>query len=61
MKPIKVALIAGALVTVGVIAAISAPTSFAVELAEKTGVTLMGFMRDQSYVVYTHADRVRRD
>ena len=50
-----------AIMNVGVIAAISAPTSFAVELAEKTGVTLMGFMRDQSYVVYTHADRVRRD
>ena len=50
-----------AIMNVGVIAAISAPTSFAVELAEHTGVTLMGFMRDQSYVVYTHADRVRRD
>jgi FdhD protein len=50
-----------AIMNVGVIAAISAPTSFAVELAEKTGVTLIGFMRDQSYVVYTHADRVRRD
>jgi FdhD protein len=50
-----------AIMNVGVIAAISAPTSFAVELAEKTGVTLMGFMRDHSYVVYTHADRLRRD
>ena len=50
-----------AIMNVGVIAAISAPTSFAVELAEQTGVTLMGFMRDQTYVVYTHADRVRRD
>ena len=50
-----------AIMNVGVIAAISAPTSFAVELAEQTDVTLMGFMRDQSYVVYTHADRVRRD
>ena len=50
-----------AIMNVGVIAAISAPTSFAVELAEHTGVTLMGFMRDNSYVVYTHADRVSRD
>jgi FdhD protein len=49
------------IMNVGVIAAISAPTSFAVELAEQTGVTLMGFMRDHSYVIYTHADRVRRD
>lgn len=50
-----------AIMNVGVIAAISAPTSFAVELAEQTEVTLMGFIRDQTYVVYTHADRVRRD
>ena len=50
-----------AIMNVGVIAAISAPTSFAVELAEQTGVTLMGFMRDHSYVIYTHVDRVRRD
>jgi FdhD protein len=50
-----------AIMNVGMIAAISAPTSFAVELAEQTEVTLMGFMRDQTYVVYTHADRVRRD
>ena len=50
-----------AIMNVGVIAAISAPTSFAVELAEQTGVTLMGFMRDHSYVIYTHDDRVRRD
>ncbi|MFN5447355.1 MAG: formate dehydrogenase accessory sulfurtransferase FdhD [bacterium] len=39
----------------------SAPTSFAVELADHAGVTLMGFMRDQSYVVYTHADRLDRN
>lgn len=50
-----------AIMNMGVIAAISAPTSFAVELAEQTGVTLIGFMRDHSYVVYTHADRLRRD
>ena len=50
-----------AIMNVGVIAAISAPTSFAVELAEQTGVTLIGFMRDHSYVIYTHANRVLRD
>jgi FdhD protein len=50
-----------AIMNVGVIAAISAPTSFAVELAERAGVTLIGFMRDRSYVIYTHADRVRSD
>jgi FdhD protein len=47
-----------AVMNVGLIAAISAPTSFAVQLAETTGVTLAGFMRDQSYVVYTHPERL---
>lgn len=42
---------------IGTIAAISAPTSFAVELAERAGVALIGFMRDTSYVVYAHAER----
>ena len=49
-----------AIMNVGLIAAISAPTSFAVELAERAGVTLLGFMREQSYVVYTHAERLDR-
>ncbi len=43
---------------IGCIAAISAPTSFAVELAEQAGVTLLGFMRDASYVVYAHPQRL---
>jgi FdhD protein len=47
-----------AVMNVGLIAAISAPTSFAVQLAESTGVTLAGFMRDQSYVVYAHPERL---
>ncbi len=42
---------------IGTIAAISAPTSFAVELADRYGVALIGFMRDTSYVVYTHSER----
>lgn len=47
-----------AMMGIGCIAAISAPTSFAVELAEQSGVTLLGFMRDASYVVYAHAERL---
>lgn len=47
-----------AIMGVGAIAAISAPTSFAVQLAEQAGVTLVGFMRDASYVVYAHAERL---
>lgn len=47
-----------AIMGVGAIAAISAPTSFAVQLAAQAGVTLVGFMRDASYVVYAHAERL---
>lgn len=47
-----------AIMGIGVVAAISAPTSFAVQLAEQAGVTLMGFTRDASYVVYAHPERL---
>jgi FdhD protein len=43
---------------IAVIAAISAPTSLAIELAEQAGVTLIGFARDSGMNVYTHAQRL---
>jgi len=43
---------------VPIIVAISAPTSLAVELAGEARLTLLGFVRDRSLNIYTHADRV---
>jgi FdhD protein len=43
---------------IGLIAAISAPTALAIHFAEACEVTLVGFARGTSHVIYTHAQRV---
>ena len=45
-------------VGIGLIAAVSAPTALAVQLADTCGVTLIGFARDAGHVVYTHPHRL---
>ena len=48
-----------AILGVPLLATVSAPTALAVRVAERAGVTLVGFARDERLTVYTHDVRVR--
>lgn len=38
--------------------AVSAPTAYAIRLAEESGITLAGFARGERFVVYSHPQRI---
>ena len=48
-----------ATVGITVMAAISAPTALAIQLAEECGLTLVGFARKDSHVIYSHPQRIQ--
>ena len=44
---------------VPLLAAVGAPSSLAVELAEEFGMTLIGFLKKDKFNIYTRSDRIR--
>jgi FdhD protein len=52
---VQKALIAG----VPVVAAVSAPSTLAIDLAGQGGITLIAFVRGERFNIYTHPERVR--
>lgn len=46
---------------IAMLATISAPTSLAIGLAQRSGLTLAGFVRNSSVVVYSHPERIQFD
>ncbi len=50
-----------AVIQVPIVVSVGAPSSLAVELAERWGITLVGFLRESSFNVYTHPQRLALD
>jgi FdhD protein len=47
-----------AAVGITIVVAVSAPTAMAIRIAERSGITLVGFARADQHVVYAHPERI---
>jgi FdhD protein len=50
-----------AMARVPIVCAVSAPSSLAVQVARRFGMTVVGFLRDRHFNVYTHPERIALD